>query len=116
MVIFLHCGWYFIRCIWIGDMFNIAQVHRDAMREALVCAQEVTSKLTRAINTNNKMAGQVETSRKKATLTITQAFEQLHQTIEERKTTLLLEMEDTFQDKNSDPGRYQLFLLSRRNS
>eukprot|EP00731_Ephydatia_muelleri_P032714 Em0024g258a len=77
----------------IADMCNIAKVHRDAMREALVCAQEVTSKLTRAIDANGKMAEQVYTSRENATLIVTQAFEQLHQTIEERKNTLLSEME-----------------------
>eukprot|EP00731_Ephydatia_muelleri_P032708 Em0024g252a len=76
----------------IADMCNIAKVHRDAMREALVCAQEVTSKHTRAIDANGKMAEQVYTSRGNATLIITQAFEQLHQTIEERKNTLLSEM------------------------
>ena len=77
----------------IDETCNIAKVHRDAMREALVCAQEVTSKLTRAIDANDKMAEQVGTSRGNATLIITQAFEQLHQTIEERKKTLLSEME-----------------------
>ena len=58
-----------------------------------MCAQEVTSKLTRAIDANDKMAEQVETSRENVTLIITQAFEQLHITIEERKKTLLSEME-----------------------
>ena len=77
----------------IADICNIAKVNRDAMREELLCAQEVTSKLTRAIDANDKMAEQVETSRENATLIITQAFEQLHQTIEERKKTLLSEME-----------------------
>ena len=73
-------------------MQNMAKVHRDAMREALVCAQEVTSTLTRAIDANYKMAIQVKSSRDKATLIITQAFEQLHQTNEERKA-LFSEME-----------------------
>ena len=77
----------------VADMCNIAKVHRDAMREALGCAQEVTSKLIRAIDANGKMAEQVYTSRGNATLIITQAFEQLHQSIEERKNTLLSEME-----------------------
>ena len=77
----------------IAEICNIVKAHRDAMREALVCAQEVTSKLTRAIDANDKMAEQVETSRENATLIINQAFEQLHQTIEERKKTLLSEME-----------------------
>eukprot|EP00731_Ephydatia_muelleri_P032774 Em0024g318a len=56
-------------------------------------ALEVTSKLTTAIDANGKMAEQVYTSRGNATLIITQAFEQLHQTIEERKKTFLSEME-----------------------
>ena len=77
----------------IAAMCNNAKVHRDAMREALVCAQEVTSKLIRAIDDNDKMAEQVETTRENVTLIITQAFEQLHQTIEKRKKTLLSEME-----------------------
>ena len=63
------------------------------MREALVCAQEMASKLTSAIGANDKMAEQVETSRENATLLINQPFEQLHQAIEERKKTLLSEME-----------------------
>ena len=77
----------------IADMGNIAKVHRDAMREALVCAQEVTTTLTRAIDANDMMAEQVETSRENATLIINQAFEKLHHTIEKRKKTLLSEME-----------------------
>ena len=77
----------------IAVVCNIAKVHRDGMREVLVCAQEMTSKLTSAIGANDKMAEQVETSRENATLLINQAFEQLHQAIEERKKTLLSEME-----------------------
>ena len=68
---------------------NISKVHRDEMRGALVCAQEVTSKLTNAIDANAKMAEQVETSRENATLLINQSFEQLHQTIDIRKKALL---------------------------
>ena len=70
-----------------------ADMAGDAMRQALVCAHDVISKLTKAIDDNGKMAEQVETSRENATLIITQAFEQLHQTIEERKKTLLSDME-----------------------
>ena len=76
-----------------ADVCNIAKVHRDEMRKALVCAQEMTSKLTSAIGDKDKMAEQVETSRENATLLINQAFEQLHQAIEKRKKTLLSEME-----------------------
>ena len=74
----------------ISTICNVAKVRRDEMREALVCAHKTTSKLTSAID---KMAEQVETSRENATLLINQAFEQLHQAIEERKKTLLSEME-----------------------
>ena len=77
----------------IADVCNIAKVRRDKMRESLVYAQEMTSKLTSAIGDKEKMTGQVETSRENATLLINQAFEQLHQAMEERKKTLLSEME-----------------------
>eukprot|EP00731_Ephydatia_muelleri_P009104 Em0004g1442a len=53
----------------------------------------VASKLTRAIIANDKEAEQVQTSRANITLIITQAFEQLRQTIEDRKKALLSEME-----------------------
>ena len=76
----------------IAEVCNIAKVHRDGMREALVCAQEMASKLTSAIGDNDKMAEQVGTSRENATLLINQAIQQLHQAIEERKKTLLSEM------------------------
>ena len=77
----------------IAEVCNIAKVHRDGMREALVYAQEMATKLTSAIGANDKMAERVETSRENATLLINQAFEQLHQAIEERKKTLLSKME-----------------------
>ena len=77
----------------IAEVCNIAKVHRDGMREALVCANEVISKLTSAIDANDKMAEQVETSRTNFTRLINLDFEQLHQTIEERKKTLLSELE-----------------------
>ena len=77
----------------IDEVGYIAKVLRDAMRGALVCAHEVASKLTRAVDANDKMTEQFGTSRENAALIITRAFEQLHQTIEERKKTLLSEME-----------------------
>ena len=77
----------------IAEVCKIAEFHRDGMREVLVCAQEMASKLTSAIGAKDKMAEQVETSRENATLLINQAFEQLHLAIEERRKTLLSEME-----------------------
>ena len=68
---------------------NIAKVCRDEMIGALECAKKLTS----VIGDKDKMAEQIETSRENATLRINQAFEQIHQAIEERKKTLLLEME-----------------------
>ena len=44
------------------------------MREVLVCAQEMASKLTSAIGAKDKMAEQVETSRENATLLINQSI------------------------------------------
>ena len=70
-------------------MCNSAIVHRDALRGVLVFTQEVASELTQASDANGKMAEQVDASRDKVTLIINQAFEQLHQTIEERKKSLL---------------------------
>ena len=77
----------------IAEICNIAKVRRDTLREALVCAQNVTSKVTRAIDANDRMAEQVEAFRENATLIMNQAFEQLHQTVEKRKKTLFSEME-----------------------
>ena len=76
----------------ITKVCNIAKVCRDGMSEAYVCAQEMSSKLTSAIDANDKMAEQVETSSEYAALLINQAFEQLHEAIEERKQTLLSEI------------------------
>ena len=59
------------------------------MRMALMCAQEMASMLTSAIGDKDKMVEQVETSKENATLLINQAFEQLHQAIEERKRTVV---------------------------
>ena len=90
----------------IAEICNVAKVHRDATREALVWAEELTAKLTIAIEEIGKMAEKVENSNGNATLIITQAFEQLQQTIEERKKALLSEMEGhfTLQDNSSDPS------------
>ena len=52
-------------------------VLRQAIREVLVCAQEVTSKLIKAVD-DDIMAEQVENSRKNITRIIYQTIEQLH--------------------------------------
>ena len=50
---------------------------------------EVVTKLTGAINENNRMIEQVEISKRNAFLSINHAFEIFHQTLEERKKTML---------------------------
>ena len=77
----------------VAEMWNIAKIRTDAMRKAISFGQEEFSKLTRAIDANEKMAEQVETSRENATQIINEVFKQLYQTVEERKMTLLAEME-----------------------
>eukprot|EP00731_Ephydatia_muelleri_P009057 Em0004g1395a len=47
-----------------------------------------------AFDANDKMAAQFDTSRENVTLTITKTFEQLHQTIEERKKTVYTVVRD----------------------
>ena len=46
----------------ILHILHIAKVHRDAMRVALVCAHKVASKLTMALDANDKMTEQFGTS------------------------------------------------------
>eukprot|EP00731_Ephydatia_muelleri_P036512 Em0268g4a len=60
---------------------------------ALEDAKEVVTKLTGAIEGNNRMIEQVEISKRTAFLAINQAFEILQQTLDERKKTLLSELE-----------------------
>ena len=68
-------------------------------------------KLTWAIDDLGKVAEQVEISRENATLNKTQAFEQLHQTIEERKKTLLSEMEAIVLSKATAPTLHKEQLM-----
>ena len=60
---------------------------------ALEDAKKVVTKLTGAMDENNRMIEQVEISKQIALLAINQAFEILQQTLEERKKTLLSELE-----------------------
>ena len=64
----------------------------------------MTRTLTRAIDANDKMAVQVETCRENVTLIINQAFEQLHQIIEERKK-ILLSMKKAISVSKNPPQR-----------
>ena len=57
-------------------------VHRQAIREVLVCTQDVASKLIKAVD-DDVMAEQVENSRKNITRIIYQTIEQLHRIVKD---------------------------------
>ena len=63
------------------------------MTGALEEAKEVVTKLTGAIDENKRMIEQVEISNRTAFLAVNQAFETLQQILEEKKKTLLSELE-----------------------
>ncbi|KAL5496811.1 hypothetical protein EMCRGX_G013171 [Ephydatia muelleri] len=75
------------------DISTLAKTHQMEISGALEDANEVVTKLTGAIDENNRMIEQVEISKRNAFLAINQAFEILQQTMEERKKTLLSELE-----------------------
>ena len=70
-----------------------AKSHRDEMEGLVNATKVVVTKLTGAIDGKGKMIGQVEISKRNALLAINQAFEILQQTLEERKMTLLSQLE-----------------------
>eukprot|EP00731_Ephydatia_muelleri_P033424 Em0029g30a len=77
----------------VKEISTVAKSHHMEITGALEDAKEVVTKLTGAIEGNNRMIEQVEISKRTAFLAINQAFEILQQTLEERKSTLLSELE-----------------------
>eukprot|EP00731_Ephydatia_muelleri_P008261 Em0004g599a len=77
----------------VKEIPTVAKTHQMEITGALEDAKEVVTKLTGAIEGNNRMIEQVEISKRTAFLAINQAFEILQQTLEERKKTLLSELE-----------------------
>eukprot|EP00731_Ephydatia_muelleri_P008503 Em0004g841a len=78
----------------VEEISTVAKTHHHMeMTGALEDAKEVVTKLTGAIDENKRMIEQVEISKRNAFLAINQAFEILQQTLEERKKTLLSELE-----------------------
>ena len=75
------------------EISTVAKTHQMEITGALEDAKEVVTKLTGAMDENNRMIEQVEISKRNASLAINQAFETLQQTLEERKKTLLSELE-----------------------
>ena len=77
----------------VKEISTVAKTHQIEITGALEDAREVVTKLTGAMDENNRMIEQVEISKRNASLAINQAFETLQQTLEERKKTLLSELE-----------------------
>eukprot|EP00731_Ephydatia_muelleri_P007913 Em0004g251a len=77
----------------VKEISTVAKTHQIEITGALEDAREVVTKLTGAMDENNRMIEQVEISKINASLAINNAFETLQQTLEERKKTLLSELE-----------------------
>ena len=77
----------------VKKVSTVAKTHQIEISGALEDAKEVVTKLTGAIDGNNRMIEEVEVSKRNAFLAINQAFETLQKTLEERKKTLLSELE-----------------------
>ena len=75
------------------EIFTVAKTHQMEITGAHEDAKKVVTKLTGAMDENNRMIEQMEISKQIALLAINQAFEILQQTLEERKKTLLSELE-----------------------
>ena len=72
---------------------SAAKSHRDEMEGLVNTTKVVVTKLTGAIDGNDKIIEQVEISKRNALSAINQAFEILKQTLEERTKTLLSQVE-----------------------
>ena len=75
------------------EISTVAKTHQIEITGALEDAREVVTKLIGAMDENNRMIEQVEISKRNASLAINNAFETLQQSLEERKKTLLSELE-----------------------
>eukprot|EP00731_Ephydatia_muelleri_P034552 Em0065g13a len=77
----------------VAEMCNMAKVHRDDMKEALGCAQEVVSKLPKAIDANYKNIQQIAKLTTETQLVINRSFEKRDHINEEKRKRLLSEIE-----------------------
>ena len=93
LLVCLHCTTVTHKSHSVKEISTVAKSHQMEITGALEDAKEVVTKLTGAIEGNNRMIEQVEISNRTAFLAINQAFEILQQTLEERKRTLLSELE-----------------------
>ena len=93
LLVCLHCTTVTHKSHSVKEIFTVAKTHQMEISGALEDANKVVTKLTGAIDENNRMIEQVEISKRTAFLAINQAFEILQQRLEERKKTLLSELE-----------------------
>ena len=77
----------------VTEISTVAKTHLSTVEEMLTKAKGIAIKLPEAIDGNDKMMEQVETSKRNALLAINHEFEILQQTLEERKKKLLSEVE-----------------------
>ena len=93
LLVCLHCSTVAHKSHTVKEISTVAKTHQMEITGALEDAKNVVTKLTGAMDENNRMIEQVEISKQIALLAINQAFEILQQTLEERKKTLLSELE-----------------------
>ena len=88
-----HCTTATHKSHTVKQISTVAKTHQIEITGALEDAREVVTKLIGAMDENNRMIEQVEIFKRNASLAINNAFETLQQTLEERKKTLLSELE-----------------------
>ena len=93
LLVCLHCSTVTHKSHTVKEISTVAMTHQIEITGALEDAREVVTKLTGAMDENNRMIEQVEISKRNASLAINNAFETLQQSLEERKKTLLSELE-----------------------
>ena len=108
LLVCLHCTTVTHKNHTVKEISTVAKTHQIEITGALEDAKEVVTKLTGAMDEKNRMIEQVDFSKRNASLAINNAFETLQQTLEERKKTLLSELEAislsiTIQHNSSGP-------------
>ena len=93
LLVCLHCTTVAHKSHTVKEISTVAKTLQIEITGALEDAKNVVTKLTGAMDENNRMIGKVEISKRNASLAIIKAFETLEQTLEERKKTLLSELE-----------------------
>ena len=90
LLVCLHCITATHKCHSVKEISKVAKTHQMEITEALEHAKEIVTKLTGAMDENNKMIEQVEISKRNAS---TKPLKHSKETLEERKKTLLSELE-----------------------